>query len=123
MSFSFLLPFNDISRVRITVGDTEATAHRFSDELITALITEYGTWQKASIACIDAIINDLLSVPDFTADWLKVEGSKALGYYEKLRARKLVEFGLPGGVGASQNTLTGKVVSVERGDRDETTIV
>lgn len=119
MTYSFAIPFDDIARVRFAVGDNDATAHRFEDELITALITEYEGWKPTVIACIDAIINDVLSTPDFTADWLKIESTKALAFYEKLRARKIAEYGLTGGLAGDQITLTGSVISPTRSDRDE----
>lgn len=116
-SFTFTPTFDDIARVRFAIGDTDPEAHRFEDELITALIAEYDGWQRAAIACIDAIINDVLSTPDFTADWLKMEGTKALPFYEKLRNRKVAEYGLT--VTTDTVFLSGGAVSVTRSDINE----
>lgn len=119
MSFSFTIDpgFDDIARVRFAIGDTDPEAYRFEDELITALIAEHdGEWKPVVVDCIDAIINDVLSTPDFTADWLKMEAIKAVPFYEKLRARKISEYGL---VDEDVVTLSGGMVSVTRSDLGE----
>lgn len=80
-------PFDDIARIRFAIGDTDSEAAIFSDEVLNGLITENSDdWQRAAIAATENIITQLL-VPGFTADWLKVDSSKAVQGYERLLER------------------------------------
>lgn len=97
MTFTFAIPFDDIARFRLALNDRDATAHRFEDEFITALIEEYGTWQKAVIAGINIILMEL-AVPGFTADWLKVDSKDALAFYRARKAELSAEYDLAAGV-------------------------
>lgn len=96
---------NDTTRVRFHIGDTVEASAIFSDEEITMMISEEGTWQKAAIACVDGIIAQLSSDPDFKADWLTVSPSKAIPGYERLRTRLQRKFGI-----SSRITATSKPV-------------
>lgn len=93
MSFTFASPFDDIARVRVATGDTDSDAHFMSDEVITDLLTEQSTWQKAAVAGIEYIITQLLT-PGFTADWLKVDNAAAVAGYERLLKRLQDKYGL-----------------------------
>ncbi len=93
MTYTFAIPFDDIARFRLALGDLDAEAHRFTDELINALIAEYATWQQAVIAGINLILMEL-AVPDFTADWLKIDSKNALAFYRAKKAELLTDLGL-----------------------------
>jgi hypothetical protein len=94
MTFTYTQPFNDVARVRFHLGDTDSTNARFTDEEITAIITEQGSWQKAVIACLENLIARLSSTPDFRADWLQVSIGSALSGYDSLLKTKWREFGI-----------------------------
>ena len=87
MTFSYDLSagFNDTSRVRFYIGDTDENAARLQDEEIDALLTEFGDYQHASIAGIKYILRKL-SEPNFRADWLQVDNKSAReGYAARLK--------------------------------------
>lgn len=92
----------DITRVRFWLGDTESAAAIFTDEEITMMISEEGDWQHAVIACIRSIIARISATPDFTADWLKVDQSRALKGYERLLTEMQKKFGIPALSASSQ---------------------
>lgn len=81
----------DRDRVRLAIGDIDSTAPKLTDEVIAMLISEEATWQKAAIAAVKTLIAQLL-IPDFTADWLKVDASTAVKGYERLLARLQAEY-------------------------------
>lgn len=115
MTFSYTLPFaTDTDRVRFHLGDTDATAVKFSDEEIAAVLTEAGDYKAAVLMCIRNLIARL-SQPDFKADWLQVSGADAVASWRKLYAEKAGEFGL-----ASGRTMGSGVTHVVRGDSDMT---
>lgn len=97
MTFSFVTPFNDISRVRFNIGDVNGDRAIFSDEIITAVIIEVGTWQAAVIACIQDIIAQLTAQPNFRADWLSVDYTTALANYQALLNLKARQLNVPNG--------------------------
>lgn len=107
MSFTFATPFNDIARVRFYTNDTDESTARFSDELITAVITEAGSWQQAAIMFLDKIILEL-SEPGFSADWLKVDNATARKAYQETRDRLVKQLG--------SNVITGTASPVYRAD-------
>lgn len=84
----------DITRVRFYVGDTDSTAAIFTDEEITFIISEEGSYQLAVIACIRSIMARISATPDFQADWLKVDQSKALAGYRALLGEMQKKFGI-----------------------------
>lgn len=95
MTFTFVQPFDDIARVRMSIADTNNSKPIFQDELIQALIDEYnGSWQRAVIAALDNLIMQLSRNPDFKADWLEVKVSVAIDTYTAMRTTKYQEFGL-----------------------------
>lgn len=100
MTFTFAGDLSDdIDFVRFHTGDTVEDQSYMSDELITSLIEDEGTKQKAVIAGIEYIIQ-MLSKPDFKADWLSVSNKDAREGYEKMLSTKKKKFGL-GGITAS----------------------
>jgi hypothetical protein len=111
MTFTFALPFTDNSRVRFHTGDTTETTAFLSDELITALITEEGSWQSATIAALQYIIMQL-SDPKFTADWLEVDSSEAVKAYERRLLEKRQEFGI--------SQISAEIVYTYRADSGQT---
>ena len=93
MTFTYS-PFSaDRDRVRFHIGDTDSAAAMFSDEEIAAIITEAGGWRAAVIYCLESLIASV-SGPDFRADWLTVDNSKARAGYEALLKLKRRAFGL-----------------------------
>lgn len=92
MSFSYTPFASNLDRVRFHLGDVDSAAARFQDEEIAATIVEYGDVQSATLALIQSMIARL-SVPDFTADWLKVDSGSARAAYVQLLAAKRAEFG------------------------------
>lgn len=116
MTFTLVIPFDDIARVRMAIGDTDAAAHRFEDELIQALIDEEGSWQGAALTCIDVVIAELSSTPSFSADWLRVDVGSPLKHYAELRSRLAARYADV--ANADTGGLVGGVVAPTRGDRD-----
>lgn len=109
-------PFTtDKDRVRFHTGDVDLVAPIFTDEEIVAIITEAGTWQLAVLYCLDNLIARLAATPDFQADWLKVDISKAIANYRALREQKKETFALEVG------TMTSDPVHVYRLDSEQTT--
>lgn len=86
---------NDITRVRYHIGDTVESGALFTDEEITMVITETGTYQTAVISLLQAMIAKY-SEPDFRADWLSVNSSKAVASLRTLLSQKRKEFGISG---------------------------
>lgn len=79
----------DVTRVRFHIGDTDSTAAIFSDEEIEFITDENsGSWQRAVIACIEAMIAKASNQPDFKADWLQVDGSKSIAGLKTLLSEK-----------------------------------
>lgn len=76
--------FTDLERVRFWLGDTDSTKAKFSNEDITAMITECGTWQAAAVALLRSLIARLSSQTDFKADWLEVKVSQAVAQLRAL---------------------------------------
>jgi hypothetical protein len=101
---------NDITRVRFHIGDTNPDEAIFQDEEILFILAESGNdWKKATVACLRKIIAMMSATPDFTADWLKVDYSRALSGYKSLLGDKLQEFGFNG-------TIVGNAKPVYRSD-------
>lgn len=94
MTFTYDLDsFGDLERVRFHINDTVEADARFSDEEITAIITEEGDWQQAVISLLENLIAKL-SQPNFKADWLTVDNDVARKGYETLLAIKQAKFGV-----------------------------
>lgn len=81
-------------RVRFHLGDTESATAMFTDEEITFVIAEAGTWQAAVVACIRSAIARLAQEPDMQADWLRVDWRRSAENWRALLAEKKQEFGL-----------------------------
>lgn len=94
----------DVTRVRFHIADTDSNAAAFTDEEITFVISEAGTWQKAVIQLIQHLIAKLAQTPDATMDWLKVEPSKALATYQALLIEKKRELGVTNLVATAVHT-------------------
>jgi hypothetical protein len=95
MSFSYFLDngHNDLTRVRMALGDTDASAPKFQDEEIRATITDQGDdWRAAALVLVDSLIARL-SQPNFRADWLQVDHASARAGYVTLRAHLARQFG------------------------------
>ncbi len=112
MAFSFEIDgsgfLTDKDRVRFHVNDTDPTAPKWSDELITAVIADQGSWQKAVIALLTDLLFKL-SQPDFKADWLEVSNQSAAATSVRLLlASKKKELGV--------TTITSSFINVYRSD-------
>lgn len=95
MTFTYDLSTpNDITRVRFHTGDTIEEVAISSDEQINFVISEYGTWQKAVIACIRHAIARLATEPDMQADWLKIDWRRSADNWQTLLNEKAQEFGV-----------------------------
>lgn len=86
MTFSYDLTngFSDLARVRFYLGDVHADAPIYTDEVINAVIAETGSWQKATLALLRSLVAMLTAQPDFQADWLRVDTSKAIASYRRM---------------------------------------
>jgi len=67
---------SDLTRVRFHTGQTVEAESFLTDEDISMILAEEGTWQKAVIASIKFIMARL-SQPNFKADWLQVDNKAA----------------------------------------------
>lgn len=99
MTFTYDLTngFTNLTRVRFNVGDVDASRAIWQDEVINAVITDAGSWQKAVILLIQSVIAMLSSNPDFHADWLTVSYDKAIASWTALLNLKSRELGVPSG--------------------------
>lgn len=93
---------NDVTRVRFHTSDTVEGENYLSDEEISMMLSESGSWQKAVIACLKYIIGRL-SQPDFKADWLQVSNAEAIKGKTALLGMKRQEFGIPAITGGVQH--------------------
>jgi len=57
MSFTYD-PLTDIGRVRLRIMDTRSTSPAFTDEEISALITDEGGWRAAVVAAARGLLMD-----------------------------------------------------------------
>jgi hypothetical protein len=115
MTFSYS-PFTaNKDRVRFHIGDTDSTQAWFSDEELTAIITEAGSWQLAVIACLKNMYVRLSSEPTMRADWLQTDYATALKGLDNLIKSKANEFGVAAG-----RVVTASVVQTYRPDSNQT---
>lgn len=110
MTFTYTPFAGDRDRVRFHIGDTNANAPIYQDSEIDALIDEMGSWQGAVIAALESLIARL-SVPNFTADWLRIDHESARKGYERLISLKRDQFGL--------TVFSVEAVQVDRVDDDD----
>lgn len=96
-----------VNFVRFYSSDTVQAEAFLSDELITSLITDAGSKQKAVIAAIEYKIARL-SQPNFKADWLQVDNKSAVDSLLKMLAARRAQFGVP--------AVTASVMHVYRAD-------
>lgn len=108
MTFTYTLPFNDISRVRFHLADTDSASAMFTDEEIQAVLAETGSYKPTVINLLENRIALLSRDPDFKADWLQVQNSTAIASYRALAQAKRQEFGL--------NTISGTAKLMYRVD-------
>lgn len=114
MTFTYNLSVpDDITRVRFHLADTNPDEAKFSDEEITFVISEAGSWQAAVIALLRNLIAKISATPDFQADWLRVSLPRALEGFDRLLSIKLNEFGLA-------DTIVGAAKAVYRSDSLQT---
>jgi hypothetical protein len=115
VTFTYAAFATDRDRVRFHLGDTDASAPKFSDEEIDGVLAECdGSYKRATLACIRNLIARL-SQPDFKADWLSVTNGAALASWRRLYSEKADEFGLAAG-----RVTTSGVTHVVRADSDMT---
>lgn len=114
MTFTYSPFATDKDRVRFHMQDVDASAAVFSDEEIAAAITEFESWQAATVQLISAVLMRLTAAGDFTADWLKVDNKAAREMYANLLAAKKAEFGLDDVTAGAIYDIDG--VPVERSD-------
>ena len=103
---------NDITRVRFQLADTSATEALWTDEEIQFVIDETGTYKTAVISLISNLIARFAREPDFVADWLRVDTSKALPMLQELLREKRKALGV--------SSITAQALPVYRGDSDQT---
>lgn len=120
MAFTFdpeVSGFTDRNRVRWGVGDTDADYPIFTDELIDAVLTDNASesvpWQHTVIDLLENLVSTLAHTPDFQADWLRVDQSKALAALEKRLAAKKAQYGID----SDTITIGGAAVYPTRNDR------
>lgn len=89
------LTFTNSDLVRFHTGDTDCSRQIFSDEEISAIIANAGSWQKAVILAIQSIIARMSTNPDFHADWLTVDYKEGIASFTKLLTLKARELGVP----------------------------
>lgn len=78
----------DVTRVRFHTGDTVEDSAKWSDEEITFVITESGSWQRAVIQLLQGLVAEMARTPNFRADWLSVDAAQALPALKELLAQK-----------------------------------
>ena len=108
---------NDITRVRFHLADTTEATALFSDDDITFVIAEEGTWQGAVIACLKNLIARVSVEPDYQADWLRVSYPNGLTGLQKMLAIKSAEFGISAG---TTSAIASKTVRTTRADWSDT---
>jgi len=86
---------DNITRVRFWLQDTDEDIMIYDDETILFAISEETSWQAATIALVEGIIQKLNREPDFQADWLRVDQKRALKGYETMLARLRTKFSIP----------------------------
>ena len=80
---------NDITRVRFEIQDTDAANPRFQDEDIQFILNENsGSIPLAVLAILRAEQTRLATLPNYHADWLKVERQYQRDALAKLIDRK-----------------------------------
>lgn len=84
----------DKDRVRFYLGDTVVTAAKFSDEEITAAITEFGAWKVAVLELLNSLIATLSATPNYKADWLQEDIDTATKQLRALHTRLTAQFGV-----------------------------
>lgn len=102
MSFSWdaALPTKK-DEVRFWLGDVDAEAYVFEDETIYAFLAKHGNdIGKTLIDCAKHVIA-LLSRPDYTADWLKVDHATARASWQTMLAHFESRFNLASGFNRS----------------------
>lgn len=85
---------DDTTRVRYHIGDTVEASAIFTDEEIDFVISEEGSYQKAVVSLIQAVIAKIGHEPDFTADWLQVDWRRSVDAWRDLLAEKRSKFGI-----------------------------
>ncbi len=94
MPFSFAPDLSDdVSKVRLDIGDIEAEGFYLEDETITALIALGGSIGQGSIDSCKYIITQL-SQPDFKKDWLTVSNADAKDGYIRILAELRQKYGI-----------------------------
>lgn len=96
---------DNITRVRARVADrvelTDSAGAPLgtgirSDDEIQLWIDDEGSWQKACIAWVQSVINELNTEPDSTADWLEIDLESARESYQKMLDELKIWLGVSG---------------------------
>lgn len=95
---------NDLTDVRMHIGDVDANAVIFSDEHITYVLAVESTVNATVIALLRQIIAKLSAQPDMKADWLSIDLGRSVEGYKKLLAEKRAEFGVSARTGTTKAT-------------------
>jgi len=85
---------SDTTLIRYHIRDTVEASAIFTDEEIAMVLADQSTVKAAVISLLRGKIAELSSEPDFKADWLQVDSSRAVAGLEKLLNEKLNEFGI-----------------------------
>lgn len=87
--------------VRFRLGDVDAESYVFEDETINAFLAKHGNDVGKTLIDLTKHVIALLSRPNFTADWLRVDHDTARASWQKLLAQFEGEFGVTGGANRS----------------------
>ncbi len=116
MTFTYTEDLTDtVDFVRFYTGDVVDGENFMSDEIITSLVTQEGSKEKAVIAGIRYIIRRL-SQPNFKADWLQIDNETARQGYEKMLDEMKAVFGVGGLVGGAVYTYRADSAQTEEAD-------
>lgn len=95
---------DDVTRVRYHLQDTTEASAIFTDEEISFVISEEGSWQAAVVSLIQSLIARLAHEPDGSADWLSINWRRSADSWRALLNEKRREFGLSRRTGSSKAT-------------------
>jgi hypothetical protein len=107
---------NDLTDVRMHIGDVDADAAIFSDEHINYVLGVEGTVSATVIALLCQIIAKLSAQPDLKADWLNITLGRSVEGYKKLLAEKRAAFGVAARTGTTVVTYRGDSLQTEAPD-------
>lgn len=109
----------DVTRVRFYLRDTTETNAAFTDEEIEFAIDETGTWQKATLACIDNLVAELASTPDWSSDNHRIAYGRSVESWLALRRTLSAKFGTSTVTATTSHTYRADSLADEAPDYDE----